>query len=234
MTKCKHLLYLGASIPIVFFGTTFICGCMQGDYNHLSRMVSELGTIGTKSQFVFMAGLLACSLLSVLFVVGLYKTCRETNLSVIPVALILLYSVSILGAAIFPLPLRLHGTLGMPSVLLVLSPLMSLILWNKRQQLSNVVPMSTLSLIVMSLGFLAFMPDVLAGYPGLKQRFFHVGWSIWFFYLSYAFIKLLDKRKGLQKENARLAPGVEVQRRDCRAQIRCRSTSKIRMGAGAA
>jgi hypothetical membrane protein len=198
MMRRKRLLYLGASIPIVFFGTTFICGYMQGNYNHFTRMVSELGTIGTKSQFVFMAGLLVCSILSVLFVVGLYKTCKETNLSVIPVALILLYSVSIAGAAIFPLPLRLHGILGMPSVLLILSPLMGLILWNKQKQLSDVVPMSTLSFLVMSLGFLTFMPDVLASYPGLKQRFFHVGWSIWFFYLSYGFVKLLDKRKGLE------------------------------------
>ena len=127
--KRKRLLYPGASIPIVFFGTTFICGYIQGNYNHFSRMVSELGTIGTRSQFVFMAGLLVCSILSVLFVVGLCKTCKETNLSVIPVAFILLYSVSIAGAAIFPLPLRLHGILGIPSVLLILSPLMSLILW---------------------------------------------------------------------------------------------------------
>jgi len=195
--KCKCLLYLGASIPIVFFGTTFICGYMQGNYNHFSRMVSELGTIGTRSQFVFMAGLLVCSILSVLFVVGLYGTCKETNFSVVPVAFILLYAVSIAGAAIFPLPLRLHGILGMPSVLLILSPLMSLILWNKRKQLSSLVPMSTLSFVLMSLGFLAFLPDVLAGYPGLKQRLFHVGWSIWFVYLSYGFVKLLDRRKGL-------------------------------------
>jgi hypothetical protein len=26
----------------------------------------------------------------------------------------------------------------------------------------------------------------------LKQRFFHIGWSIWFFYLSYRFLRLLD------------------------------------------
>ncbi len=104
LIKRKRLLYLGASIPIIFFGTTFVCGHMQGNYNHFSRMVSELGTIGTRSQFVFMAGLLVCSILSVLFVVGLWKTCIETNLSVVPVALILLYSVSIAGAAIFPCP----------------------------------------------------------------------------------------------------------------------------------
>ena len=188
--KLRHLLYMGGSIPIVFFGTTFLCGYMQGNYDHLSRMVSELGTIGTSSQYVFMAGLLVCSILSVLFVIGLFVACKKSGLSVVPVLLILTYSVSIAGAAIFPLPLRLHEILGMPSVLLILSPLLSLVLWSRRKQLSNLLPMSAFSFVVMALGFLAFMPDVLAGYPGLKQRFFHVGWSIWFVYLSYGFLKL--------------------------------------------
>jgi len=47
----------------------------------------------------------------------------------------------------------------------------------------------------MTLGFLAFMPDVLSNYPGLKQRFFHIGWSLWFFYLSYSFVRLFQNEK---------------------------------------
>lgn len=186
----KRLLYLGGLIPIVFFGTTFLCGYMQGHYNHLTRMVSELGTIGTRSQFVFMAGLLICSALSMLFVVGLFRKCRESGLNVSPVILIVFYSVSIAGAALFPLPLRMHGILGSPSVLLILSPLLGLLLWNKQRRPSHVIPMSIVSLLIMLLGFMAFMPNVLSEYPGLKQRFFHVGWSIWFVYLSYGFSKL--------------------------------------------
>lgn len=47
----------------------------------------------------------------------------------------------------------------------------------------------------MALGFLAFMPDVLNNYPGLKQQFFHIGWSLWFFYLSYSFVRLFQNEK---------------------------------------
>lgn len=157
-------------------------------------MVSELGTIGTSSQYVFMAGLLACSALSVLFVVGLYRVCKAANLNVLPVILILAYSASIAGAALFPLPLRLHGILGSPSILLILSPVLSLILWRKKGP-RHIVSMSVVSFLVMSLGFLAFMPDVLAEYVGLKQRFFHVGWSVWFGYLSYGFLRLVKSRE---------------------------------------
>lgn len=195
MLKTKYLLYLGGSIPIVFWTTTLICATMLGNYNHFSGLVSELGALGTKSQYVFSAGLILCSVLSVLFVIGLYRICKEIGISVIPVIIILSYSVSIAGAAIFPLPLRLHGIMGMPSVLLVFSPLMSLFLWKREKQPSNIKQMSIVSFFIMSLGFLAFMPDVLSNYPGLKQRLFHIGWSIWFFYLSNSFVRLPKNEK---------------------------------------
>jgi hypothetical protein len=161
-------------------------------------MVSELGTMGTSSQYVFMAGLLICSALSMLFVFELVSACRESGLNVSPVLLILTYSLSIAGAALFPLPLRLHGILGSPSILLVLSPLLGLILWRKNGP-RHIVSMSILSFVVMLLGFLAFMPDVLAEYTGLKQRFFHIGWSIWFVYLSYGFSKLAGLERAKQR-----------------------------------
>jgi len=191
--KTKYLLYLGSSVPIVFWMTTIICGFVQGDYNHFTRMVSELGTIGTNSQYIFTAGLVTCSALSVAFVLGLYRICKEMEISTIPAFIILSFSVSIAGAGIFPLPMRLHLYMGMPSILLIFSPLVSLFLWNRKGQLSNFYLMTILSLLIMSLGFLAFKPEVLNSYIGIKQRFFHVGWSVWFFYLSYSFTRLPEK-----------------------------------------
>lgn len=193
--QTKYLLYMGSSIPVVFFVTTFVCGFIMGNYNHFSGMVSELGAIGTPSQFLFSSGLFLCSVLSLFFIVGLYRTCKITEINFIPVLIILFFSISIAGAGIFPLPLRLHLIMGMPSILLVFSPLMSLILWREKKQLSNIKLMSILSLFIMSLGFLAFMPDLLSNYQGLKQRFFHVGWSIWFFYLSFSFIRIHENAK---------------------------------------
>jgi len=191
-TASFYFIRLGSTIPIVFFITTFICGLILGNYNHLSRLVSELGALRTKSQHVFSTGLLLCSALSVLFVIGLYGKCRATGISIMPVILLLSYSISIAGAGIFPLPLRLHLIMGMPSILLILSPLLSLLLWSKSRKISYIKTMSILSLFVMSLGLLAFLPNILSGYPGLKQRFLHVGWSIWLIYLSYIFTKRFD------------------------------------------
>jgi hypothetical membrane protein len=189
--KTKLMLFTGSFIPVVFFVTTFICGFIMGDYNHFTRMVSELGAIGTPSQFVFSAGLVVCSALSVLFIIGLYRVCKESELSVIPVIIILSYSISIAGAGIFPLPLRLHLIMGFPSTILFLSPLMSLFLWSGEENLPYIKTMSVICFLIMSLGFLAFIPEFLSNHIGLKQRLFHIGWSVWFIYLSYSFINLL-------------------------------------------
>lgn len=197
-TLTTPLLYCGAITPFLFLATTIICGFVLGNYNHFSRMVSELGTIGTPSQHLFTIGLVSCSILSIAFIFGLLRICQKTKLSTVPVWLLFSYSVSIGGAGIFPLPLRLHLIFGMPSILLFLSPLTSLLLWPKTPSPPNLKSMASLSFVIMSLGFLAFFPSVLSSFTGLKQRIFHLGWCVWFIYLSISFISM--------KENARYEP----------------------------
>jgi hypothetical membrane protein len=186
-TSTLCFLYLGGAIPVVFASTLVVCGLRLGHYNHLSRLVSELGALGTPTQHMFSAGLLVCASLSVFFVVGLTRACTTLGISPIPPALVLLFSVSIAGAGIFPLPMRMHFISGSPSALLFLSPLLALLLWPTSLQLPWMRPLAWVSLVVMLLGFLAFLPGALQPYPGLKQRFFHAGWAIWFVSLSYQF-----------------------------------------------
>jgi hypothetical protein len=186
-----RLLRCGALAPFVFWATTVVCGFVLGDYNHFSRLVSELGAMGTPSRFLFTAGLVSCSILSLLFVFGLRRACLALGLSRAPAWWILSYSFSIAGAGLFPLPLRLHGILGMPSVLLVLSPLSALLLWPGTRARLKVA--AALALAIMSLGFLAFFPTVLGALMGLKQRLFHLGWGIWFITLSVGFATVLKK-----------------------------------------
>lgn len=188
--KTKFLYLTGFAVPILFWITLFISGLIYGDYNHLTRMVSELGTIGTTSRIVFEPGLLLCSILSLIFVISLYKTCRHFKLNILPVILILTYSFSIAGAAIFPLPLMLHEIMGMPSVLLIFSPLLSFFLWKNNKSLPFIKLFSLFSFILMLLGFLVYLPDFMGNYIGLKQRFFHIGWSVWFIYLSFILLNL--------------------------------------------
>lgn len=191
--KTRYMLALGSVIPVIFWGTLTVCGYVLGDYNHLTRLVSELGAIGTRTQYMFMAGLLACAVLSVMFITGLSNACKERGISALPVWIILTFSVSLAGASLFPLPLQMHQIMGMPSILLFFSPLAALIFWRGEKMPAGLRIWTIVSLVVMLLGFLAFMPDVLGAWPGLKPRFFHLGWSLWFIGLSRVFLRSPQK-----------------------------------------
>lgn len=190
-----RLLLCGLLTPLLFWATTVICSLVLGDYNHFSMMVSELGTIGTPSRFLFTIGLVSCLILSVLFVFGLQRICQHLKLSTLPVWIIFTYSFSFAGSGLFPLPLPLHGMLGMPSIALVLSPLTAMLLWPRVHSPSNLRVMACFALAIMSLGFLALSPADSDALLGLKQRFFHVGWSIWFIYLSVSFTRAIKDKQ---------------------------------------
>ncbi|MEN8125749.1 MAG: DUF998 domain-containing protein [Bacteroidota bacterium] len=198
MKRNRKLVYLGFVIPLIFWSTIIICGLMTENYNHLTNLVSELGAIGTKTQYIFTSGLVLSSILSILFIIGLYKISKEIGLRSIPILFILTFSFSIFGAAIFPLPLNLHAILGSPSMLLPMSPLLTLILW-KEDKIPNIKIASGIILIIMLLGFLTLAPNIMDNYFGLKQRFFHIGWTLWFIYLSQIFLGLDKNLIGKEK-----------------------------------
>jgi len=187
--RIKHLLYMGLLSPIVFWITTIVCGLMLEDYNHFTWLVSELGALGTRTQYLFTTGLVLSSLLNVLFVVGSYKLCKMKQLSVIPIIFLFFYSF-LAGPALFPMPLRLHGIVGIPFILIMLAPIMALVLWRKNEHLLKIRAVAIISFLIMILGFLIYFPNILNEYFGLKQRFLYSGWTVWSVYLSYRLIQL--------------------------------------------
>lgn len=191
--RTRLLLHAGVAVPVVFWAALALCALQLGDYSHWSNLVSELGAAGTETRVLFATGLLLCALLSVAFAVGLIIECRRRRITPIPALVIFLYSFSIAGAAIFPMPHRLHGLLGSPAILVLLSPVLAAVLWRKGVKLRSLAPVAIISFVVMALGFLVFVPSVLAEYVGFKQRLFHAGWSIWFGYLSLGFSGVFDR-----------------------------------------
>jgi hypothetical membrane protein len=189
MKQRSFFLYLGIIGPILFWLTTIVCGLMIEDYNHMSNLVSELGALNSKPQHIFTAGLVLCSVLNILFVVGIYKVCRNINISVIPIIMLLFFSF-LAGPAIVPMPLRLHGIVGIPFPFMMLSPLFAMIYWRKYEKEIKIRTGAIIGLIIMLLGFLIFLPDILAEYFGLKQRFLYLGWTIWSIYLAFRFIQI--------------------------------------------
>lgn len=182
----RLLLATGYLVPLIFWTTTLVCGFMWPEYSHASQMVSELGELGSKTQQLFTAGLVASALFSAFFNWGLFKACRQMQLNPLPVLFLWFFTFSIGGAGLFPYPLRWHAWAGSPSFLLILSPLLALVLW-KAGTVKKHLYFALLSLFLFALGFSIYFPGLWADFFGLKQRFFHLGWTLWFLYLAVAF-----------------------------------------------
>lgn len=187
--RIKQLLILGLVSPLVFWITTIICGLLLENYNHFTWLVSELGALGTSTQYIFTTGLVLSSILNVFFVIGSYKLCKMNQLNVIPIIFLLFYSF-LAGPALYPMPLRLHGIVGIPFPLIMFAPIAGLIFWKKKEHLVKIRVVAIISFLIMVLGFLIYFPNVLNEYFGLKQRFLYTGWTVWSIYLSYRFLKL--------------------------------------------
>jgi hypothetical membrane protein len=192
--KQKEFLHFGYISPIIFWITTIICGFMIEDYNHLKWLVSELGELGSRPQYIFTVGLVLSSFLNIFFIIGLWRYCKKQQISTIPVFFLSLYSF-IAGPAIFPMPLHLHGIVGLPFPFIMLSPIFAFILWRKHEHFLRFRKIALISFITMVLGFLIYFPSILNEYFGLKQRFLYLGWTIWSVYLSYRIINIKNKLK---------------------------------------
>lgn len=190
--KHKAFLYSGFLAPLVFWLTTVLCGLLIEDYNHFKFLVSELGVLGSRTQYLFTIGLLLSAVLSVFFTFGLWKFCKRHHLSILPVLLLSFYFF-IAGPALFPMPLKLHGIVGYPFILIMASPIVAVFVWNSKEDFLRLRSVALLSFLIMMLGFLIFIPTILSECFGLKQRFLYAGWTLWSVSLAYKFIRLSEK-----------------------------------------
>ncbi|MFN2396530.1 MAG: DUF998 domain-containing protein [Bacteroidales bacterium] len=197
--KEKHLLYAGFISPVIFWVTTLICGLMIDDYNHFSNMVSELGALGSEPQYIFSTGLVLSSVLNILFVIGLYRICKSHHINTTPVLFLLFFSF-LAGPGIVPMPLRLHGIIGIPFPLFMLSPLLALIIWRNNESQLRIRAGAITGLLLMLLGFLIFFPSILPEYFGLKQRFLYLGWTFWSGYLAFKFLDLIENNNDVKNK----------------------------------
>jgi hypothetical protein len=168
---------------------------MLEDYNHFRNIVSDLGMIGSKSQMLSRWTFAILSFFCLLFSVGLLRSVRRLKLSIIPAMLTLVFPiVQIWGMVLYPLPNPNHSALGAMPLLVSLGALLGFILWRKKKidglfriRLWSIV--SFLMTMLITLRFTSFGFE----FQGLVQRFFYLGWSMWFISLSVYFIKEINR-----------------------------------------
>lgn len=195
------LLYTGIIIPIVFWASTILCGFIHGNYNHLSNTVSELGATGTRSEPLMATLTMFSAILSMFFIMGVYGACKQLGLSLIPVFTLPAFTFMMGWVAMFHAGNPLHSASGPVFLLLYLGALLVTILWRGRHELISIRLTSLLSLALMLLIFLRFVPAIENACPGLIQRFAHLGWSVWFTGLSIGLIRLVSLQENQQLLN---------------------------------
>jgi hypothetical membrane protein len=187
----KHLLFCGTLAALVFWLSTFIAGFIHGNYNHFTDTVSELGAIGTQSQTFMMLAITACGFLSLLFMVGMYRACIQTGANTLPVYSIISLPVMFFWVSAFPAGTKLHAATGSVILLLYVGVIVSLFVWRGRQFMQMRL-LSAISLLMLMLLFLRAVPSIDNSYPGLIQRFAHLGWSVWLVSLNLSFVQLIN------------------------------------------
>jgi hypothetical membrane protein len=179
------LLYCGYGVTVLFWIMTFISGQIHGNYNHSKNVISELGAIGTKSEFFTSSSLMLLSLLGILFSIGFYRVSKIKKISVIPAILSFAMPVTLIWAGIFTLGNEFHNATGPTPLLIMIGSLLSYLLWRKNKELSQLRKISLVSFIIMLLILARFIKPFGMEYEGLVQRFFYAGWTIWTISTSY-------------------------------------------------
>jgi hypothetical membrane protein len=188
----KTLLNTGVLIPIVFWLSTVICGFIHGGYNHLTDTISALGAVGARSEPLMATLTMFGALLSIFFTIGVYEACKQLGISTIPVFTLPAFTLMMGWAAMFHSGDRLHATAGPVFLLLYLGTILVAVLWRGKREFLQMRLFSILSLVMMLLIFLRFIPAVQNNYMGIIQRCVHMGWSIWFVVLSTGLSKLIS------------------------------------------
>lgn len=191
--KTKKLLYLGLVMPFGFWASMAVAGELHGQYNPFVDTVSELGAIGTASESFTAVSMLLCSAMSLFYFAGLWRACKEIGISIAPILTVPVTALMFAWTAIFHSGSSLHGAIGPVPLLLFVGALLTLLSW-RGQQFQTLRKLAGLSLLVMALILLRFVPAFQQHFPGLIQRFFHLGWSIWFIAMSFSFIKILNTK----------------------------------------
>lgn len=188
----KTMISLGLIIPILFWAITIIAGNIHGNYTHYKNVISELGAIGTKSEIFTSSAFVLLSILCFLFSIGFYISSKKLKLSIIPSILTFSMPIAILWAGIFPLKNEFHNFTGPLPLFMILGAILTFVLWRKNERLKKLRILSLISFIIMLFLFLRFIEPFGYEFEGLVQRFFYLGWSIWYISISAFLLKRLN------------------------------------------
>lgn len=187
----RTFLGFGTGAVILFWVSTVICGSIHGNYSHSRDTISELGALGSHSQYLFSGLLSLVAIMGLSFSWGLLRVCRAKELSPIPILPIVFFFLANIGVALYPLGDPMHPLMGQISEVIMLGPILALVFWRGPTNFGlRIFSMAAMAFFIFSLLLLlaGWLPDsFVQSHSGLLQRIFHAGWSFWLISLNIYF-----------------------------------------------
>ena len=195
----EKLLYLGYIIAILFWIGAFISGHLYGNYSPIKDAVTILDSFYSGSGTFMSSILLIAALLFLPYIWSLYKTSQQLNIHMLPLLPLFFIPVSFIGSSLFSYPNELYTIFINIILFIMLGPLLAIFMWRKRE-LSKLKWFSLACLMIMIFSIaLVFsrpsFPEFIHSYWGIIQRGLYLGWTLWLYFLSTHFIKLLQGKK---------------------------------------
>lgn len=172
----RLLLRCAVCVPFMYFGTLLVSATLFPGYRHTTQYASELGSAAAPYPWVFNSGIILTGLAGLAASVGLARAATALGGSRVLGALtgvfVGLFSVSIIMAALFPMPDPRHAAFGLGIAIQAAPFLLAAAIWRvpALRQLRTIllivgVAMTVLFAIMMGVGAMVTRANV-----GLFQR----------------------------------------------------------------
>jgi hypothetical membrane protein len=198
----RKLLISGVATPILFWIATFIAGGFSNNYNHLKNTISELGQIGAPAEHFMLVALPLLAVAATIFSFYFFQACKRLKISFWPAIFSFSLPISMLWAGIFPMGNSLHDKQGPLPLLLLLGMIVAIIQWPK-QSFKKEQSATIIATLLVLLIFLRFVKPFGNEYEGTVQRFYYLGWSVWYISIAILLSKKIKANSGFASVSKR-------------------------------
>lgn len=113
----RFLLWCAVCVPLLYFGTLLVSSLFFPGYSHVTQYASELGSAAAPYPWIFNSGIVLTGVAGLAAGVGFVRTTAALGghrvLGILAGLFVGLFSVSIILAALFPMPDPRHAAFGL-------------------------------------------------------------------------------------------------------------------------
>lgn len=160
----RLLLWAGIAMPFVYFANLFGAALAWPGFDHATAAPSELGTAAAPLAGLFNACLLLSGLLGLAGAIGLQRAWRNITASLLAIAFAL-PALSLVVAAVFPLPSPHHLAFNIVLAGLLIPPLAAWTLWREDRRWATILAaVAIVELVAIAAGLGGQMTAANAGW----------------------------------------------------------------------